>query len=690
MQTTSQTYKDILASGKCSFSPCIAVSAADGSGSIPSFYADKIISLKTDNKIYSEEPTIGGVYCGTCEFSLLDDGSTIPRMARCVPQYCITDGVNTSEYHIKGQYYIDTRKVRTSAGGITIFEAFCYDAMVLANKPYTLAWPHTWPYPDTAVINEICAGMGVTADAAYNSQYITQGFYLGAPQEGETFRDYLSYIGVMYGGNWIIADSGKLRFIPLGGASYDVLQVFPSDVSEFEYGPVFNGYSKVRIKISDDEYVESGLNDSKVLEAYCPFANQTIADYAFDRVGYAKQPFTMGGVWSDPAVELNDIVRLSTDKSDPDNTAVITAPIVSRVIDFSQGMPMELSIPNGQDVDHEFYFDSPTERQTETSLGDLTAQVGSIGGSNLIIYTKEPDTSYIPQLAEQLSQTYYQNYTPSVATHGMRFTKGSSTSASVLFQMGYAGGGNLLSSMNGLVAGQSYTLAFDWSYKLFAASSDDTYMRWRLLSYDDNTALATLTPVEFMRETITRNTDMTKSVSGTFTVPDDAVVCCLYMDFVTSDGTTDTVIANSAVRSTDYYEFANLRLVNGLVAPNWSPAYEDTVGVGRDGIVYPSFTYPANGLLVSDLVDCQVQLNPTNGTSRTYTLTQGTYLLTIVRYNSTSTVYDGVWLVQAHATNSHLTQIIKGSSAASPSISALTLSLTTTSANQRVTITRLG
>ena len=690
MQTTSQTYKDILASGKCSFSPAILISDPNGSNPLPSFQGDKIFSLKTDNKIYSDEPTIGGVYCGTCEFSLLDDGSTIPRMARCVPQYCITDGVNTSEYHIKGQYYIDTRKVRTSPGGITIFEAFCYDAMVLANKPYTTSTPHSWPYRDTRVITEICNGMGVTEDYAYNSQYITMGRMLGAPQEGETFRDYLSYIGVMYGGNWIIADNGRLRFIPLGGASYDVLQVFPSDVSEFEYGPVFNGYSKVRIKISDDEYVESGLNDSKVLEAYCPFANQTIADYAFGNVGYAKQPYTMGGVWSDPAVELNDIVRLSTDKSDPDNTAVITAPIVSRVIDFSQGMPMELSIPNGQDVDHEFYFDSPTERQTETSLGDLTAQVGSIGGSNLIIYTKDPDTSYIPQLAEQLSQTYYQNYTPSVATHGMRFTKGSSTSAAVLFQMGYAGGGNLLSSMNGLVAGQSYTLAVDWSYKLFAASSDDTYMRWRLLSYDDNTALATLTPVEFMRETITRNTDMTKSVSGTFTVPDDAVVCCLYMDFVTSDGTTDTVIANSAVRSTEYYEFANLRLVNGLVAPNWTPAYEDTVGVGRDGIVYPSFTYPAAGLSTVDLVDNVREAVSTSGSDKQYTLVAGTYLLTTQRYNSTSTTQDGVWLISSHASNPHMTALLSPTGGTTASLSGLTLTVHTGSINVRITLTKLS
>ena len=100
--------------------------------------------------------------------------------------------------------------------------------------------------------------------------------------------------------------------------------------------------------------------------------------------------------------------------------------------------------------------------------------------------------------------------------------------------------------------------------------------------------------------------------------------------------------------------------------------------------------YPNTGLGVFDLNDNLAQLNQTSGTARTYKLTQGTYLLSVVRYNSTSTAYDGLWLVQAHATSSHLVQIIKGSSALSPSISALTLSLTTTSANQRVTITRLG
>lgn len=122
----------------------------------------------------------------------------------------------------------------------------------------------------------------------------------------------------------------------------------------------------------------------------------------------------------------------------------------------------------------------------------------------------------------------------------------------------------------------------------------------------------------------------------------------------------------------------------------WRTELTNSGLVFRDSSDNVTGTYPNTGLAVYDLNDSLTQLNANNSTSRTYTLTQGTYLLTIVRYNNTGTTYDGVWLVQAHATNSHLVQIIKGSAAASPSISALTLSLTTTSANQRVTITRLG
>lgn len=122
----------------------------------------------------------------------------------------------------------------------------------------------------------------------------------------------------------------------------------------------------------------------------------------------------------------------------------------------------------------------------------------------------------------------------------------------------------------------------------------------------------------------------------------------------------------------------------------WRTELTNSGLVFRDSSDNVTGTYPNTGLAVYDLNDSLTQLNANNNTSRTYTLTQGTYLLTIVRYNNTGTTYDGVWLVQAHATNSHLVQIIKGSAAASPSISALTLSLTTTSANQRVTITRLG
>lgn len=121
----------------------------------------------------------------------------------------------------------------------------------------------------------------------------------------------------------------------------------------------------------------------------------------------------------------------------------------------------------------------------------------------------------------------------------------------------------------------------------------------------------------------------------------------------------------------------------------WRTSLENTGLTFRDASDNVTATYPNTGLATVDLNENLTTSISTSGTAKTYTLTTGIYLLTVTRINNTSTTYDGVWLVQCH-TNSHITQIVKGTNAPSPTISGTTLSLTTTSANQRVTITRLS
>lgn len=84
------------------------------------------------------------------------------------------------------------------------------------------------------------------------------------------------------------------------------------------------------------------------------------------------------------------------------------------------------------------------------------------------------------------------------------------------------------------------------------------------------------------------------------------------------------------------------------------------------------------------------ELHSTSGTTKTYSLANGTYLVTTTRVNSTLTTQDGVWFVQSHTTSSHLTALLAPSGTTTVSINAGTLTLTTGSNNVRITITKLS
>ena len=882
MQTTSATYATALAADNHTFEIKLNIAdPTDPSDPGEDYGMSEIFTLKTDSKIFAETPTIGGAYSATCEFSIIPhSGVTIPRMAKCTPYFRVTDGTNTSEWIQKGVFFIDTRETTNNGANFDVMNVFAYDAMLKANQFYAtsnIAWPAT----DTNIVNEIAGFMGVSVDSR-TASVLTSGYTLTAPYEMSTvptMRDYLSYIGVMYAANWIITDDGKLRLVPIGGGT-DTLAV-GDNAESVENSPLRPAVSGVVVSVNDDEGADifAGMDETNVIEAYCPFADNTIVGDIYTTLSaWQYQPFEATNAWSNPAVEVGDQITAGQNTS---------STIYSREILFNSGMPMTLSAPNDQDVDHEYTYEDPEERNYRSTVNNiynliseneegvtiLSGQIQNLGIRNFIINTKDPDPDVLPQIYEQLSPTYIQNYTPTAAVHGMRFTKDTSTSAAFLFAMGATSASDQYASMNGLYANSTYTLAFDLAYKLLAASSTQAYMRWRLLSWNSGGTL-TQTPIGGAdnKIPITRNTDITTTFSGTFTVPMSAVSCCIYMDLVTISGGVETAIANSAVRSTDYYELANLRLVQGAVATEWTAAPEDNAGDGSDIVsrinVYPgvitidadkinlngavsannnvkikldgtieavnadisgkftmtdgsidvttssgsnnviqlnttqihnklspngvyltvdgvtprpettlgatglsvtdstntatiatndisvasstdgvdlsiangikwygslgnlfeaskdgsnrcqvklandggkvlteltadsllfkdangatTFTYPASGLGLNDLVGNVSELISTGSTAKTYTLsTNGTYLLTIARANNSATTYDGVWLISRHNT-SHLTQIIKGTNAPSPSISGGTLSFTTTSANQRVTITRLS
>ena len=107
-----------------------------------------------------------------------------------------------------------------------------------------------------------------------------------------------------------------------------------------------------------------------------------------------------------------------------------------------------------------------------------------------------------------------------------------------------------------------------------------------------------------------------------------------------------------------------------------------------DGYVYPQIAAAYTNL--SELEGCESFSLSTAGTV-TRTLVNGRpYLVAVIRLNSSDTGLCGLYLVNPYNGSASCIKTISASSAVTLSISALTLTITTTSNYVRVSILRLG
>lgn len=355
MQTTSALYNQIMADINRRFEVKLVIDGVE-------YGTDAIFSAKTESRIFDSKPTIGGCYCATLDFTILSDGTNIPRMASVVPYFRVVNDTQQSEWIQHGLFYIDHRKVTNNGDNLNVFTAECFDAMLKANAAYS-ASSLNWPATDTQVVAEIAAAIGVAVDPRTTAM-LTKGFTIPAVPVEYTYRDILSFIGVVYAGNWIISDEGKLRLVPIGGNS-DTLNI-GKELMSMNVSPKRNGYTKVVITTSDGEAIESGSSDDMVMDAYCPYATQAIADDILTALStYQYEPFDASGVWSDPAVEVGDKV-----------TAVEkTVVSYARTVNYGPGMVMNLSAPDDGFIDHEYSYESPSERRYTRTMGDLKAEI---------------------------------------------------------------------------------------------------------------------------------------------------------------------------------------------------------------------------------------------------------------------------------------------------------------------------
>lgn len=148
----------------------------------------------------------------------------------------------------------------------------------------------------------------------------------------------------------------------------DVVNVF-REISNLDVSPQFNSYSKVVIHIDDETTVEYGNDSGRTLEFDNPFVRtqemaQTILE-SLQRRGYQYQPYDAQGAILNPAAEIGDALSATN----------VYGGIYTRSRTFGRLMKADVSAPHDEEINHEYQFESPQEREFKRETGKLSARL---------------------------------------------------------------------------------------------------------------------------------------------------------------------------------------------------------------------------------------------------------------------------------------------------------------------------
>ena len=157
-------------------------------------------------------------------------------------------------------------------------------------------------------------------------------------------------------------------------------------VSQVDVSPQFDNYSKVVIHVSDDTTYVAGNDTGRTLEIDNPFGTQAMADNMLAGLtGYQYQPYEAKGALLDPAAEIGDAV----------NMRGAYGGIYTRERTFGRLMKADVSAPHDEEINHEYQYESPKERQFTRQINDVKA--------SLIIANDRIDASVAQTGGEQSS-----------------------------------------------------------------------------------------------------------------------------------------------------------------------------------------------------------------------------------------------------------------------------------------------
>lgn len=157
-----------------------------------------------------------------------------------------------------------------------------------------------------------------------------------------------------------------------------------SSVKTLDASPEFQPVSQIILVVDENTTYTAGNTTGRTLTAECPWGTQAMANTMLARLnGYIYRPYDATDALLNPAMELGDAVNVGDD---------IFGGIYKRGINFNGLLTAEISAPQDEELDHEYPWASPEQRQIdrnykvvndliEANYSELSVQASQISAS---------------------------------------------------------------------------------------------------------------------------------------------------------------------------------------------------------------------------------------------------------------------------------------------------------------------
>lgn len=133
----------------------------------------------------------------------------------------------------------------------------------------------------------------------------------------------------------------------------------------FDKAEQFDGFSKVRIIVSDEIEYSAGTDTGRTITLNCPWGNQEIANNILQSIkGFQYQPMTAENALVDPSVEIGDGISANG----------VYSGVYSLETKFDSNLPTSISAPADEELYEEHTYIPKTEREVTRKFLDFQSQ----------------------------------------------------------------------------------------------------------------------------------------------------------------------------------------------------------------------------------------------------------------------------------------------------------------------------